>query len=575
MRTRTVAFLAVVMLAALVALPAAAQDGKLKVKVTPKEAYVFIDGKAMGDGSHSYRLSPGQHQVSVHNYGYRAKTETVDITAGQTTRLEVALDAVPGSFSGPWGRIQIEAAPRTAVLVNGKNPDYLVGHGDESNHDLIWKQELIVPPGTHEVTLVRDGSEVWSGDVTVAANQRVIVNAGKGTQRTTDWPRSGKLSNLPRFKAGIASATVAVLPVTIDSFTATPATIKCEDPSRLAWQTSEAVDVWLDNNKVANNGEQVVSPHATQTYNLKAAGPGGRPGSSTTVTVDPTIGASLAVSPGEIRYRRIYDKVLVHGTATLTWSTDHANSISITPFGAVSASGTRSVQPAPERALREFQQGGSKETVVVNESVDYTLSATNVCGGSATRTAALRISGTIEPLPVVVLQTVFFPTDYPDKRNPELGLLASQKQRLSLLAQGFKKYLEYDPNAKLSLEAHADGRSSSKHNMELGERRAAIVKQYLVDQGLSDSNIETVSYGSEQPLDQAAVKELEAANPAQPPKARPRGGKGDWLAYGRRVDIVMRPTNQQSLRYFPHDAGDSGVIWQVPKPGKKAVEGNE
>ena len=113
---RVLCSIAVLMVGLLVVLPAAAQDGKLKIKVTPKEAYVFIDGQAKGDGSHTYRLSPGSHQVSVHNYGYRAKSETVNITAGETTRLEVALDAVPGTLSAPWGRIQIEGAGRSVVF---------------------------------------------------------------------------------------------------------------------------------------------------------------------------------------------------------------------------------------------------------------------------------------------------------------------------------------------------------------------------------------------------------------------------------------------------------------------------
>jgi len=46
------------------------------------------------------------------------------------------------------------------------------------------------------------------------------------------------------------------------------------------------------------------------------------------------------------------------------------------------------------------------------------------------------------------------------QKNPQVGLVKSQQLELATLAGGFKKYLEYDPDAKLSIEAHADVRAS-------------------------------------------------------------------------------------------------------------------
>jgi peptidoglycan-associated lipoprotein len=566
MRTRTVAVFAVLTLAALAALPAAAQDAKLSVCVkSPTQAYVFVDGRALGDGTkHNIRLAPGSHEVGVYNYGYKPFRTSVNLVAGEKQRIDVHLEPVGGPVSGPWGRIQIEGAPRHAVLLNGKTPDYLVGHADEFNHDWIWKQELIVPPGTHQVTLLRDGRTTYEQEVSVAANQRVIINAG-GSTKTTDWPRGGKLSNLPRFRAGLASATVAVAPVILNSFTATPARIQCEDSSRLAWETTDAVEAWLDNNKVELDGQQLVTPLATTTYSLTAAGPGGRVSQSATVDVNTVVEASLSVNPSEIRYRRIGDRVIEHGTATVTWSTSNASTVTLDPFGGVPASGNRTVQPAP----RQTDFGP------VNESVNYTLNASNKCGGSATRTAALRITGSIEPIPEVVLQSVFFPTDYPDERNPNLGLLSSQRRGLSLLADGFKKYLEYDPQAKLVLEGNADERRSVEYNRALGQRRAAIVKQFLVDAGIPAANLETTTFGEERNITRADVKQLEAQNPAKPPRARLGNVRGNWLAHNRRVDVVLRPTGQGSLRYYPHTGDDASILWQVPKPARRTVEKNQ
>ena len=61
--------------------PALAQSseetGKLKVHVEPKQAYVFVDGKAIREGSQTIKLTAGDHKVGVYNYGYQPKTENV------------------------------------------------------------------------------------------------------------------------------------------------------------------------------------------------------------------------------------------------------------------------------------------------------------------------------------------------------------------------------------------------------------------------------------------------------------------------------------------------------------------
>jgi len=56
---------------ALTATSGFAQDGKLKIKVLPKHAYVFVDGKAIREGSETIPLPAGSHTVLVANYGYK------------------------------------------------------------------------------------------------------------------------------------------------------------------------------------------------------------------------------------------------------------------------------------------------------------------------------------------------------------------------------------------------------------------------------------------------------------------------------------------------------------------------
>ena len=63
-----------------------AQEGKLKIKVTPPQAYVFVDGNAIREGSYPVKLGAGKHTVVVVNYGYKMSTQEVNIEAGKNDR---------------------------------------------------------------------------------------------------------------------------------------------------------------------------------------------------------------------------------------------------------------------------------------------------------------------------------------------------------------------------------------------------------------------------------------------------------------------------------------------------------
>jgi hypothetical protein len=247
-------------------LPASAQEGKLKVRANPREAYIFVDGQAMRDARGAARLSSGQHKVVLYNYGYKPAEREVTVSAAKTTTIDVTLDPIPGTVNGPWGALTIEGVNRNAVLLNGKTPEYFVGHGDEFNHEWLWKQELIVPAGTHQITVLDGNKEVWSGSVNVPANQRVVIDAHKGAVRkTVPWLRGEQLKSLPLFKAGTASATVAVSPTTAQ-FSANPAQINCGESAKLTWSSSGAVENEISGmGKVAASGEQTVQPKETTT----------------------------------------------------------------------------------------------------------------------------------------------------------------------------------------------------------------------------------------------------------------------------------------------------------------------
>jgi outer membrane protein OmpA-like peptidoglycan-associated protein len=557
--------------------PVLAQDGKLKIHVVPKQAYVFVDGRAMGDKPRTLNLSAGEHKVSIYNYGFKPAEHTVTITASQVTPLDVTLEPIAGTLNGPWGCITLEGVNRAAVLLNGKTPDYFVGHGDEFNHEWIWKQELIVPPGTHELTVMKDTRTIWSGPVNVPANQRVVIDADKGgIRKTVPWPRGEQLGARPRFTAGTASAAVVIAPVTTQ-FAATPTEVGCGASSKLTWSTSGAVrNEITDVGAVALSGEQTVQPKQTTTYKLTSSGPGGVATPAVTVNVNPTIQASLNVSPAEVRYRRIGDQVTDQGSATLTWSASGADSVSLDQLGSVDASGNRTVQPTPKKT----------DPGPVNETVTYTIRAANACGGSEVRTASLRLVGEIAPVMDSAVETelqtklamnsVYFPTALPTPGAPKKGLVPSQQKVLTALAGDFMKYQHFQPKANLIIQAHADSRGSIDYNRALSERRAERVKSFLIEQGVPASNIELKAFGKEDNLDADAVKQLEEQNPNVSAAERQkvlRNLPTTVLANNRRVDVVLSTTGQTSLRYFPHNAEDAadlmGASVKTAKSAKK------
>ena len=548
--------------------PCFAQDGKLAIHVTPTQAYVFVDDHAVGEASkhHSLKLSPGDHKVELVNYGFTPVTQTVTITAGQTSKLELTLQAVTPPVSPAFGAMTLEGAKHDAVLLNGKTPDFFVGHGDEFNHNWWWKQELVVPPGTYQVTILGPEKEAWSGPVEVPANQRVVIDIPKGVRKTVPWSRGEKLASLPRFKAGTASATVAVAKPSAE-LSASAAQVNCGDASQLKWSSADAPRVEIAPvGTVAASGEQAIQPKQTTTYQLTAVGPGGTVTSSTTVNVNTAVQADLRLASPEIHYKRVGDKVVEEGSAALNWTAANASTVSIDPLGTVDPSGSRTLPITPKKT----------DPGPVDETVTYTLSASNTCGGSETKTATLHIVGLIEvPDTGLALNSVYFPTDLPRWIKSKKGLVPSQQAALTSVADAFKKYLESKPDAHLTLIGHADERGPNGYNKDLSARRAVAAKNFLVDQGVPADHLETEALGDDQNLTADQVKPLIEQNPNLNEEDRQKALDKLHtivLANNRRVDITLSTTGQESARQYPFKAEDFATLVNRNDVNKETVQ---
>ena len=87
------------------------------------------------------------------------------------------------------------------------------------------------------------------------------------------------------------------------------------------------------------------------------------------------------------------------------------------------------------------------------------------------------------------LSTIYFDYDMSNIR---------EDQR-SALDENAGKLREYQPEDTVVVGGHCDERGTIEYNLALGEQRAQAVKTYLVDAGVAEGRIETVSFGEEQP----------------------------------------------------------------------------
>ncbi|MDH5407929.1 MAG: peptidoglycan-associated lipoprotein Pal [Gammaproteobacteria bacterium] len=61
-------------------------------------------------------------------------------------------------------------------------------------------------------------------------------------------------------------------------------------------------------------------------------------------------------------------------------------------------------------------------------------------------------------------------------------------------------YLVENPDVSIVLEGHADERGTREYNIALGERRAKAVRQLMTLQGVTEKQLQVISFGEERPV---------------------------------------------------------------------------
>jgi peptidoglycan-associated lipoprotein len=89
--------------------------------------------------------------------------------------------------------------------------------------------------------------------------------------------------------------------------------------------------------------------------------------------------------------------------------------------------------------------------------------------------------------------TVHFDFDQSDLRPEDKAILDAKVP-----------ILQANTAVTIRVAGHTDERGSDEYNLALGQRRASAVKAYLMQHGVADGRIETISYGEEHPVAQGS-----------------------------------------------------------------------
>jgi peptidoglycan-associated lipoprotein len=91
------------------------------------------------------------------------------------------------------------------------------------------------------------------------------------------------------------------------------------------------------------------------------------------------------------------------------------------------------------------------------------------------------------------IQDAYFDYDARTLRSDAISTLAADSKELATILAQY-------PGYKLKIEGYCDERGSAEYNVALGDARAKAAKDYLVNAGVSGAQLDTVSFGKENPV---------------------------------------------------------------------------
>src|SRR5438552_17062266 len=160
-------------------------------------------------------------------------------------------------------------------------------------------------------------------------------------------------------------------------------------------------------------------------------------------------------------------------STTLTGETSNATDVSIEGVGAVQPKGSQSVTPAE-----------STTETVTDKGPGGTQQATARVTVNAPPPPQPQPTATEEELFSQTVKDIYFDYDKSDVRGDQQASL-----------QGDADFLKQHANIRFTIEGHCDARGSTEYNLALGDRRAAAVRNALVQAGMRGGGVKTISDG--------------------------------------------------------------------------------
>lgn len=111
-------------------------------------------------------------------------------------------------------------------------------------------------------------------------------------------------------------------------------------------------------------------------------------------------------------------------------------------------------------------------------------------GTGASTIAKVEIDPLNDPKGVLAKRSIFF--EYDSYEIQPAGRAVVEEH---------SKYLRGKPNAQIRIEGHADERGGREYNLALGQKRADAVRRAMALLGVTDKQMEAVSFGKEKPMD--------------------------------------------------------------------------
>jgi peptidoglycan-associated lipoprotein len=147
---------------------------------------------------------------------------------------------------------------------------------------------------------------------------------------------------------------------------------------------------------------------------------------------------------------------------------------------------------APERSASDL----SDEEVVSDTAPGIKGDAMNVevlsaSGGISTDGSSMDQS--LDGMKMVDIAELYEPIVYFGYNQYELD------DKTTELVKFYAQEMMAIPNQKVVLKGHTDERGTPEYNLALGEKRAKVVAQAMMLFGVSESRIDIVSFGEEQP----------------------------------------------------------------------------